>query len=188
MVGVSLKLELQDFAPQLALLKRPGAPIARALNRSINSGRTEAKRRIAEDMGLKVSDAADFVTVQEATPDRLTATVKVSARRVPLIKFGATGPEPSRGQSGVRANLKGGTGTYPDAFIARMASGHRGVFKRIGSARKSRGAWTPNLPILELKGPSAWASFQKHQPAVIARVQEQLAKNLPHEIQYALSR
>jgi len=182
--GVSLKLELHDFDDQLAKLARPGAPIARALNRSINSGRTLATRLIASDLGLKVGDVREFVSVQEARADRLEASVQVSARRIPLIKFGAAGPDPHAdatqpGFRGVTVKMKGGAGHYFKAFIARMPSGHVGVFQRRGRRR---------LPIDQLHGPSPWRAYQKHQPTVVARVQEQLAKTLPHEIEYAVSR
>jgi len=166
----------------IAQLKARARPaIARALNRSADSAKTAMVRVIATDMGLKVGAVREFVMVDRATPERLIATFRASAERVPLIDFGAKGPEPSRGKGrGVTAKLKGGAGRYPNAFIAPMRSGHRGVFQR------KRGV--ARLGIYELRGPSIWQSFRNNETAAIVRAHEQLAKNLPHELAFALSK
>lgn len=178
----TIRLDLTEFETRLAILKRPHAPLVRALNRSLGSAQTLVARLISQDTGLKVGDVKRHVRVSPATESRLAATVYASAARIPLIQFGAKGREPSRGlPPGVRARLKGGPGTYPHAFIARVGKGgHRGVFqRRPGVAR---------LPIVQLRGPSIWQAFQKHQSATAARAQEQLGKNVQHEIAFALSR
>lgn len=190
MANFTITLDLKDFETRLAVLKKPQAPLVRALNRSAGSGQTLAARLIAQDTGLKVGDVKKFVQVKEATSARLEASVHVSASRVPLMAFGATGPEPSRGRPpGVKARLKGGPGIYPHAFIAKvrgplptgvMSPGHRGVFQRRPGVGR--------LPIVQLRGPSLWQAFQKHQAAAAARTQEQLGKNVQHEIEYALTR
>lgn len=183
MAEFTARLDLREFETRIAILKRPQAPIVRALNRSMASAKTAAVRLISQDMGLKASDVRDLVRVEEATPTRLTARLFASAKRIPLIRLGAKGREPSRGRPpGVRVRMKGGAGIYPQAFIATMPSGHRGVFQR---KVRLKG---PRLPIHELRGPSIWQAFQKHQAAAAARAQEQLGKNLEHEVTFALSR
>jgi len=47
--------------------------MARALNRSIASGKTALVRAISQDMGLKVSDVRDRVQLYAATPAALAA-------------------------------------------------------------------------------------------------------------------
>lgn len=176
-----VKLDISEFLVRIRALKRPHAPVVRALNRSVASGRTALVRGIASDTGLKASDVREFVQVREATESTLAATIYASANRVPLIKFGAKGPVPSRGlPPGVRARLKGGAGTYPHAFIASVGKGgHVGVFQRIGKAR---------LPIAQLHGPSIWKASDKFVDTAAARAHEQLAKNLPREIEFEFSR
>jgi len=159
---------LQASAPQA---------IVRALNRSIASAKTAMVRVIAQDTGLKQADVRERVWVREARPDRLVAALQASPARLPLLLYGATGPEPSRGQGrGVRARLKGGAGRYPHAFLATMASGHRGVFQRSKTGR---------LPIGELHGPSIVRVFEKHVAVGTARGEEQLVKNLTWEFRFA---
>jgi hypothetical protein len=63
------------------------------------------------------------------------------------------------------------------AFIARMRSGHTGVFRRTGDTR---------LPIVELFGPSITRVFSKHRPAGLAAGQASLRKNLQHELGWAI--
>jgi hypothetical protein len=180
MLAVKIQVDFTHFDAKLRVLREPQKPIARALNRSIASGKTLAARLIAQDLGLAVSVVKEFVKTKDATQTNLSATLYASAKRIPLIDFKATGPEPSRQRAGgVTAKLKGGAGRYPHAFIATMRSGHRGVFQRNKGAGR--------LPIHEKHGPSIWKSYQRADAEVRARVQEQLAKNLSSEITYALS-
>jgi hypothetical protein len=149
-------------------------------------------RAIAADMGLKQGDVKRYVTTRLASvssaADQLSAAVVASGARIPLIRFSARGPEPSRGRGrGVTARLPTGPGRYPQAFIATMRSGHRGVYIRPGaSSRRSVGARSANLPITELHGPSIPLVFGKHLEAGLARGEEQLRKNLVHELRFAL--
>lgn len=187
---VQVKLQTANVLGKLQQLgaAAPSA-IARALNRSIASAKTAMVSAVASDMGLKVSDVRGRIgTVEASAPDRLKATLTASPARVPLIDFNARGPEPSRGKGGgVTARMPGGAGRYPNAFIATMRNGHRGVFARVGSgSRRSIGAWSTNLPIKELRGPSIEHVFVKHVDVGLARGQEQLVKNLQHELQYAI--
>lgn len=180
-MSFTLRLDIKEFETKIARLKRPGAPIVRALNRTINSARTAVVRAVSQDTGLKVSDVRKYITVSPATYSTPQATIRASAKRLPLILFGAKGREPSRGKPpGVRAKLAGGRGTYPHAFITTVGQGrHRGVFVRRGAKR---------LPIVELRGPSIWQAYQKHAEVGVARAHEQLTKNLAHEIEFELSR
>lgn len=177
----TVTLDLKEFEAKIAALQRPQQPLVRALNRSIASGKTLAVRLVSQDMGLKVGTVRDLVTVREASAGSLSASLFASAKRIPLIAFGATGPEPSRGRGrGIASKLKGGAGRYPRAFFATMSTGHRGIFQRKAGAQR--------LPIQELRGPSIWQAFQKYTPEAVARTQEQLVKNVAHEIEFALSK
>lgn len=173
-------VNLTGFDKAIAQLRNPAKPLARAINRSANSGKTLGARLVSQDMGLKVGAAKEFINVRPATESKLEATITASARRVPVLDFNARGPEPSRGRgNGVRARTQ--TGRYPKAFIATMPStGHRGVFQRKDGA--------PRLKIYELFDISIWTSFHKQTNEIQARVQEQLDKNVASEINYALSR
>lgn len=173
---VTLRFNATDSQRAIARL-REKAPyaIARALNRAAGSARTQLARDVSRDMRIRVGDVRDKVNIVEATRDRPTATIYASAKRLPLIAFGARGPYPSRGKGkGVTAKLPGGR--YPRAFIAIMRSGHRGVFERRSKGR---------LPIKELFGPSIAKVAETYVPAAADRGREQLLKNLQSEFRFA---
>lgn len=177
MASVSVRLRSEEAERTLRLLRqRAPRAITRALNRAGGSARTFMAREVSRDMRLKVGTVRDRLRVREAKAESLTYRLEASLKRLPLIEFQPVrGPEPSRGRGrGVTARTT--TGRYPHAFLATMRSGHRGVFERVGRAR---------LAIRELKGPSIGHVFTKHAPAGLARGEEQLIKNLRHELRFA---
>lgn len=179
-MSATLQLTLRTEGVERAIrqLQAKAKPaIARALNRSIASGKTAMVRLIADDMRLKQADIRDKLTITPATPTRLVATLGASMKRIPVMAFNARGPVPSRGKGrGVTARTP--AGRYPHAFIATVGAGHTGVFERKGTAR---------LPIRELFGPSIGHVFEKYRPQGLARAEEQLVKNVSHELRFALS-
>lgn len=177
----------------------PGA-VRRAIKRTVNSAKVAMSRDIAQDMNLKVGFVKNELktAVTETPGGEFVGQLSVSGRRIPLIQFSAKGanganatnPVPSAGRGrGVSARVGAGRQQYRGAFIARMNSGHVGVFKRVGSsARKSRGAWSKNLPIIELHGPSLPHVFAKKAEVGLERAREQMTKELQHEIAFALQK
>lgn len=150
----------------------------RAANRGINAGRTSITRDIASDTGLKSSDVTKGLALKEASYGSPVASLAASPKRLPLIAFNASGPEPSKGKGrGVTARLGGGRNRYPHAFIATMASGHRGVFQRSGKGR---------LPVYELFGPSLGKVFSKYTEATVARTLQAFDQNFGHELEFEL--
>ena len=148
----------------------------RALNRALTAGRTEMARAIAGDTGIGVRDVTKALSERKATLDRAEAAFGATIKRIPLIYFKAR-----QTASGVTAKLRGGAGRYPSAFIARMKSGHEGVFQRklIGSIGTRR---VKRLSIVELFGPSLGHVFAKHRPAGLARTKEAFDTAFAHEL------
>jgi hypothetical protein len=167
----SLEADLRDFPA------RSGKAMVRALNRGINSARTLGVREIARDTGLKSKDVRDAFKVREASLSRPEARLGTSLKRIPLIKFQARGPEPSRGKGrGVTYRGRNGRERIGGGFIATVGAGHRGVFVRKGKGR---------LPIREAFGPSLGRVFAKFRPAMLAKARETFEKNFVHELKYA---
>ncbi len=161
-----------------------GLAEARALNRTILTARTHAVRSLAEDVGLPQREVRKSMSLRRATRSELAATLTVTGRRIPLIAFGAR-----QSRAGVSYGLRRGRTVAYGAFIATMRSGHRGVFRRVGaSVRRSPGAWSPNLPIVELRGPSLPFVFSRRKIIAALRAAVELAypKNLEHEMDFLL--
>lgn len=169
----------------------------RAINRTLTTVHARAIRDIAADLGVKQKDLRHagrdrgVLTVYRASTQSLTGSIQGTGSRIPVYDFGAKdtadklrrraakrGGSAKAGQ-GVTWKMQGQLRRDPHAFIARMASGHVGVFKRKG--RKA-------FPIRELFGPSVPHVFRKHIKSALKAVAEsELAKNLRHEIGYLLT-
>jgi len=157
--------ELRELADKAPLA------VARALNKTIRSVQTQTVRAIAADVGLAQKDVRKGLTLELATRQRLLARLAVSTRRIGLHAFRAR-----QTKRGVTYKLPGGRGRVPSGFIARMKSGHVGVFKRWGPKR---------LPITELRGPSLGRVFESKVAQVLKQSVRQLFdKYLAHEIDF----
>lgn len=189
MDGITFRFDTTQADRALDQLgQRAPAVMARALNRTTTSVRAFTAREIAGDIGLRVGVVREALKIRPATADRLQAEVSVSGARIALEDFHATGRIPSRGRGTVSARIGGARKQYPGAFRVQFRSGHKAVFRRVrASVRKSAGAWAKNLPITELFGPSLPQVFGKKMPDAIAHGERELAKNLEHEIGFALS-
>ena len=75
--------------------------------------------------------------------------------------------------------MKGEGGTIAHAFLAKMRSGHIGVFQRGG-----HGANNASLPIEKLSGPSTPQMLGSPTVAdfIQKRMEERLAVNVEHEV------
>lgn len=149
--------------------------VRRALKRAATTARAQLARDVAADMKLKVGVVKDALTIREEGGD--TIALRAPVKRVPLYDFlpgsgDPRGPYPSRGKRMLRVRGK----AYPGAFVARMASGHWGVFKRMEPWR---------LPIAELRGASIWQSAVNHVSAAQASGLAALQKNLASELNFA---
>jgi len=154
--------------------KQTSLGVLRALKRGTAAAKTHAGRVVAKDMGLKVGDAKNAIRVVEPTAQTLTGELRADLKRIPLIKFSATGPRPSRGKGkGVSYKGQGGKKRLPSAFITRFRSGHEGVFKRLGAER---------TPIVQLYGPSVGRVFGLHAAEIMARGDEQFAAEFNHQL------
>lgn len=164
-----------------AMPERTRKAMVRALNRGINAARTVLVSRIAKDTALKSKDVRDALKVRQATFNKPEARIATSLKRIPLIKFGARGPEPSRGRGRGVSYRVGGSGKQrvTNAFIATMGTGHRGVFARKGTGR---------LPIRELQGPSIGHVFAKYRPEARGIAQEFFDRNFDRELKFQASR
>lgn len=194
------KINADDVLASLAGIKNGRErALTRAINRTLITVRAEASRAVAEDTGLKVSVVKKAMKIANATFGTLTGGVLVTGKRIPLIEFGATGPDPSRGARGTVVRASTGPGrsqAYPGAFIARVMPSagsklHKGIFIRVGrSIRRSVGSRGFNLPIKQLFGPSLpkVAANAAVLAAVRATADDTLQKNLDHEVKFLLDR
>lgn len=123
---------------------------ARALNRTATTVRAQATRRIRERYNLKAGVIRAQLRINRADRNRLTAEVIASGRPIPLIEFSA---RQTRAGVSVRV-IRGQRKVRRHAFIAKMHTGHVGVFERTSSKR---------LPIKELFSVSLPVAFARKE-------------------------
>jgi hypothetical protein len=128
-----------------ATLKAAPAAVDRAVLRAGSDGvramRTEATRRVRERKSFKLQAVRKLITIPSSqrvggatgkTVERLWR-LKIAHEFMPMF---ALSPRQTKRGVVVQVN-KGKRTTLSHAFIARMKSGHRGVFVRYGDASRS---------------------------------------------------
>jgi len=171
--------------------------IARAINRTASSAKTEIGRRIAKEIGMKVADAKKSVILKKASWKRWMASLGISGRRIPLIRFRAR-----QTKKGVSYKIGAKRKFIKTAFIATMVGGNRdisnadrlvslggeapktaaGVYKRVGIKR---------LPIVERFGPSMGIVFEESGSIakdVTESAYKMLGRNIDDQVALVLKR
>lgn len=153
-----------------------------AINRGLSHTKTQAFKQVKKVYAVKQSALNEATTtkVQKASTGNLAGYVSFSGVKIPLYKFQVTPKEPRKGQKVRAAVMKGGGATFDSAFIAKMRSGHIGVFERVTSRR---------LPIEEKMGLSA-AQMVKNEvimDQLTKEAQEKVDERLKHEIDRILN-
>lgn len=116
-----------------AELVRERRAAVRAINKGAAHVASTATRAIAAQKGIPARVIRERVKVRRANLQRVQARVWVGTYAVRVAELGAL----HQGKKGARA---GRGKVIPGSFVATMASGHTGVFKRKGR---------PRLPIKE---------------------------------------
>jgi len=162
-----------------------------AINKTLLTGRSRIVKRIGQEIELKQKVIRESVGIRRAKGgESPQGAITFSRKAIPLIKFS---PQPKlpgkgKGRTGVTVKVrKGKRETLRGTFVARMKSGHIGVFERKGrgAARVKRG------PIVERYGPTVLGVFDG-APGVaaeeIAALGPVLMKNIASQVDRLLAR
>jgi hypothetical protein len=187
MAGFSINVKSNAQSVVLELLgaarEMPDA-VVRALNKTVDQVKVAAAREVRKaGYGLKVGDVKKALRVIRATRGNLRASVVASGRPVPLMQYGARATS-----KGVSVNVLNGRKLIAGAYIARMPSGHVGVFVREQTTRHKkvrkdgRSSWHA-LPIRELFGPSVPDGMANKvvEQALLRLIEEKYPRILEHE-------
>jgi len=189
MIQINVQVEIDRALEKLGRIKEEvgDKAVMRALNKVADQAKVQASREIrAAGYGLKAADIKKSIDIRKASRSDLRAIVRATGRPIPLIKYQA----PRQTKNGVIVSVKNGRKLIRGAFIATMASGHTGVYERVGNSHKKvmhRGTFQwRGLPIRELWGPSIPSAFASKtvQEALVAAVREKFPKQLAHEIEF----
>jgi hypothetical protein len=155
-------------------VKRFPRAAAAGINRAAHGAFTFSVREIQRNVGTSSQKAIRRnLVLKRATAEKPAAELVAFSAKKDRIPIYEMKPQPRtvtrrRPPGGVRY---GRGRLIPGSFIARLGSGHIGVFKRIGAAR---------LPIAELFGPSVALVFSRRK--LQERLGAFLREKVPQEI------
>jgi len=186
MLVINVKHNFPQVMRAVAQLERDMADrvTVRALNRTIEEGRTDMSREIRAEFNLPASKVREKLFIEKASfkGGRLTLQAALLSkdprgrrRSINVINFGAR--QTARGVT-VKIKKGGGRKAIKGAFIANKG---RTVFKREGKAR---------LPIQPVQTIDVQQMFNTRRinPAVVRRLGPKFVKNFEHELRFALSK
>jgi len=183
-VGFTLDIDVDVSAAQRKLFNMENTVVqqaaARAINRTLSQVKMGAVRELKDEIGsttgLSSAGLRKSIKERKATRYRLRGELIPSGRAIPLIRFGAR-----QVKQGVTAKAWGKRKLYKGTFVAKMPSGHKGVYKRTGNKR---------LPIKEMYGPALPKEFAKDKivSSMTRIARTAWPRNFNRELKYRLSR
>ena len=166
--------------------------ISRGINRTATSARAEITRRLYEHLNLTKTRIRQNIKIQKATRARWRSDIDIFTKAVPLIHYGAS---TLKGKGVSYKILRGGGRkriiTPPtSAFIQKMPSGHKGVFRRRSGGAIASSSLGKRY-IYQLKGPSVGAAFEG-APGMAAQAlwwaSAKLEKNIDDQVAFVLNK
>ncbi|MCI7235444.1 MAG: phage tail protein [Veillonellaceae bacterium] len=163
----------------------PGATkkaVSTALRKSLRNAKKEAVKKVRERYTIR---KAGYVSRTIKMKVENMTGILSSKGPVNDLSYFKTNPKtvpkrrPPKGKYLYSQVVKGQGGTIAHAFLARMKSGHVGVFQRAG-----HGASNASLPISKLAGPSTPQMLGSPSVTefIAKKMLERMDKNLEHEI------
>ena len=163
----------------------PGATkkaVSTALRKSLRNAKKEAVKKVRERYTIR---KAGYVSRTIKMKVENMTGILSSKGPVNDLSYFKTNPKtvpkrrPPKGKYLYSQVVKGQGGTIAHAFLARMKSGHVGVFQRAG-----HGASNASLPISKLAGPSTPQMLGSPSVTefIAKKMLERMDKHLEHEI------
>jgi hypothetical protein len=156
--------------------------VSGAINKTLSKGKTTVKREIRKIYEIKAKDIP--VSLTKAHPGSQQGEIRVEDGMLALIQFKVR-PRTVMRKGGRRRIIqatvrRGKGGAIPHGFIGQMASGHVGVFTRVGKTR---------LPIGERLsiGSPIMASQPSVGPQVNKAMGDAMEKNMDNQIERVLA-
>jgi len=160
----------------------------RALNKTANKAKTQAAKRIKQEIILPAKYVKSKLHINKAHKNKLYAKIEANKRGIQLRRFfvkqlvkkGKTVPEKP---GGIAVKVKRGKmKRMPGAFLIKL-KGNNGY----GIAMREKGAkGRKNYKVLH--GPSVSQVFDQVRPDIQPEIRKTLKRNMQHEIKYSLSK
>jgi hypothetical protein len=154
------------------------------MNKTLGKTRTQLIRTVREKLNIKAEEVRDRLTLVKASPSHLVATIRVKRKAIPLTKYA-----PRQTRTGVSVSIwkSKGRQTLAGAFMARMPTGHVGVYLRkpdwrhkLVGIEEGRKIYH-GLPIRELFGPAVVAVVSS-DPEILKKLGEFASDDLVQQL------
>ena len=149
---MSITIDVKGLQEGLVKIDALSGDTKRATSKAINTAIPKIRNAIVDkttqNYFISKANVKKTIDVKRANPSGLSAFIRSKGRPVALTKFRVTPKRPPKRKGRtVKAQVmrNGGGGTIPNAFIARMGSGHIGAMYRKGADR---------YPIGQFHGPA----------------------------------
>nr|DAV80292.1 MAG TPA: minor tail protein Z [Caudoviricetes sp.] len=149
---MSITIDVKGLQEGLVKIDALSGETKRATSKAINTAIPKIRNAIVDkttqNYFISKANVKKTIDVKRANPSGLSAFIRSKGRPVALTKFRVTPKRPPKRKGRtVKAQVmrNGGGGTIPNAFIARMGSGHIGAMYRKGADR---------YPIGQFHGPA----------------------------------
>lgn len=149
---MSITIDVKGLQEGLVKIDALSGETKRATSKAINTAIPKIRNAIVDkttqDYFISKANVKKTIDVKRANPSGLSAFIRSKGGPVALTKFRVTPKRPPKRKGRtVKAQVmrNGGGGTIPNAFIARMGSGHIGAMYRKGADR---------YPIGQFHGPA----------------------------------
>lgn len=189
-IGVEISAEKMEMVKAILSGVPKGAEraYANAINRGLSRVKTAARKEVQQVYAVqsKAFTEATRTRMQTAGTGALAGYIIFSGAKIPLYKFKATPKQPGTGRTVKAGQMKGGSGeVFEHAFIARMKTGHTGIFER----KDKQGNETKKYPIKEAMGDSAAQMIGNADvtEALEKEAQRVVDERLEHEIERILN-
>jgi len=188
---ISIQLDAKSVEDTRKLLFgiRNGAEkaILRSLNRTADGARTIAVREIGSTVTAPQKRIRENTKVRKANLGQLQASLGLFGPPIPAVDFQHRST--ARGTY-LKIYKSGSSQLFRHVFKATMPTGHTGLFERaLPSVRKSKKAWSKNLPLREKFGPDVSSLFE-NTTGIRDKVEnvsaERLLKELEQQTDYLL--
>jgi hypothetical protein len=208
MVGLQIDFEKNKYSELmqkcslLANEKEINNAISKGAKKAADEAKKETVKQFLAGYTLSGSEIKPAIKTRKMGGSETGAVMKISSGSIPLYQFDGVTPReimpPAKGP--VRAAVKqSGGANLSRAFVAKMPSGHVGVFEREESKRKNMDSHgrikkdgKEKYHINELFGPSIVGMFGREKEteintAAIEKVRETLDKHVINELERLLN-
>ncbi|MFD2087837.1 phage tail protein [Brevibacillus brevis] len=174
----SIKQRLNEAANLLAHIPKQIPKVqARAMNRALSSGKTEAAARVRDTYLVRKRDVSETMELKKASANDLDGSLESKGHVMPLIRFRVTpkSPQPGRKKPILAQVLRaGGKSPIPGAFVAKVRN-VASVYRRTTPKRfPIKGLYAPAVPQM--------LDNEKVRKSIQNKMLETLDKRLEHEI------